>query len=92
MTDLAKKLNRIGKSSFVENYDIYRDFAANKMSKVDAICALLNQLGDTVSSAVIRISYAKKIFNEGKNIEALRIIAGSKRLPLIAKRAAELLK
>ncbi|MED4455926.1 hypothetical protein [Metabacillus fastidiosus] len=71
--DLNSTLNSIGKTSFVENFDIYSDKTLNKNEKVQKLISKYSSNG-----ATIRVSFAEKIFENDLQIEALKNIINSR--------------
>ncbi|WP_419882823.1 hypothetical protein ACN6MY_03890 [Peribacillus sp. B-H-3] len=72
---LEKSLKSIGKKSFVEDYNIYRDFNMTTNEKVVKLAEKY-----TASGAAIRVSFANDIFKDKKQEDALRIIIDSPRI------------
>src|SRR5258706_16088180 len=87
---LINNLNSIGKSCFVSHYEIFRDYSRSDPSF--AIDYLLKNMKIKESGARIRVSFAKGIFNAGRQTDALRIIANSNRIdPELLDKARRLL-
>jgi hypothetical protein len=76
--DLTRTLNSIGKEIFVRHY---YDFKSIK-DKFKLAEKLLNenQRASTIGGQLTRINCANKIFENGKEIEALEIIVNSNRM------------
>lgn len=86
-TNLPVLLNKIGKGIFVE---YFREFYDSKLSNQDVIALLPQEF--TFKSRTSRTSKSRRIFREGLEKEALRIIAESGRVdPEASKKAAKLL-
>lgn len=87
MTSLVRKLNSIGKKVFV---DYYYDFKYLNLDKNKLAQKLLdgNPKAETISGQLIRIGYARQIFSENVQREALEIICSSKRLDTVTIKKA----
>ena len=75
MAELMKRLNRVGKGSFVKNFDLYQSYANNQITRDKALKTLMKEHGYTESGASIRLGYAQQIFNEGLECPALKIVS-----------------
>ena len=75
MEELKKRLNRVGKGSFVEDFPLYQSYANNQITRDKALKTLMKEYGYMESGASIRLGYAKQIFNEGLECPALKIVA-----------------
>jgi len=76
---LERSLNSIGKACFVNHYELFRDKScADVLFVVDF---LVKNEQYTNAGAQIRVSDAKAIFNAGRQVDALKIIVQSQRLP-----------
>lgn len=91
--DLIRKINSVGKASFVENFELFKRFVSGKIDR-ETIIEQLIQLGvSNRAGASIRVGNAKLIFEAGKQNEALEIIANSEKVPQsITTKARVLLK
>jgi hypothetical protein len=76
---IERSLNRIGKACFVTHYELFRDKARTEPPFV--VDYLMKTEKYNESGATIRASYAKQIFNAGRHVEALKIVARSERIP-----------
>jgi hypothetical protein len=75
---LQQSLNSVGKACFVNHYDLFR----NK-SGTDALFVadfLMKTENMTEGGAKIRVGFARRIFNAGRQNDALKIIAQSGRI------------
>lgn len=88
--DLIRKLKSVGKRAFVEHFSVFRDYAANRIRREEAIAALVGSGACNPAGAAIRVSNARLIFNAGKVRDTLAIIQNSNLPPFIVKRAEEL--
>ncbi len=91
--DLIRKLNSVGKTSFVENFELFKKYANGKIAQKAAIEHLMELGVSNKNGASIRIGNAKLIFEAAKENEALEIISNSAKVPRpIALRALKLIK
>jgi len=79
--DLIRKLNSVGKQVFVEQFDIFRQYAFGKVTREQSIAILVDRGVSNDSGAAIRVGNAKIIFDNNGELDALGIIIESKRLP-----------
>jgi hypothetical protein len=92
-SELIRKLNSVGKQSFVENYDLFQSFAAGKISRESAVELLVKAGVSNEAGAGFRLGNARQIFNAKKQNSALAIICNSVRLSsIVLAQANELLK
>lgn len=92
MSDVNKKLKSIGKKIFV---DFYYDFKDINTRKEVLAKKLLNENinAQTLDGQLIRIGFARKIFEENEQLEALKIIISSNRVDgETIKKAQQILK
>ena len=89
--ELIRKLNSVGKTQFVEYFDLFEDYANGRRTKEDCAEILVRDGVSVEAGAAIRISNAKSIFMAGAEYEALSIISESRRLPTVAERAKVLM-
>lgn len=83
--DLKRTLNSVGKSTFVKYY-------YNFKNKSREACIIQFEEAFTDKAKQTRTGHAQRIFREGMNIEALRIIVDSVRVDdEMRKRAKEIL-
>ena len=71
--DLKRALNSIGKSAFIKYYYNFKNMSRE-------YCISNFEENYTHTAKVTRTNYAKRIFSEGKQLEALKIIIQSKRV------------
>lgn len=84
---LVESLNSIGKKSFVEDYDIYGNKELTVQKKIQVLTNRYSSNG-----AAIRVSFADKVFKNNKQLDALKLIINSPRMPQSLKaKAKELL-
>jgi hypothetical protein len=82
---LEALLNRVGTRVFVDYYDKFRELSAREV-----VAVLPREF--TLKSRRSRTSKARRIFREGLDGDALRLIADSERVePVTAVKARELL-
>ena len=79
--DLVRKLNSVGKQVFVERFDHFERYASGRLTRADGIATLVDEGVGNDSGAAIRLGNAKIIFDNCRELDALRIIVQSKRLP-----------
>ena len=83
--DLVRTLNSVGKSTFIK---YYYNFKNNSREA----CIMQFEESFTDKAKLTRTGHAQRIFREGMNIEALKIIVESVRVDVeIRKRAKEIL-
>jgi hypothetical protein len=75
---LAKSLNAIGKACFVTHYELFRDRSRRDPSFV--VDFLVKNDGFKEAGAKIRVGFARSILNAGREHDALKIIARSRRI------------
>lgn len=85
-------LNRVGKRIFVKYYDDFKELAMKDIPNVLVVEKIHENF--TQKSKNSRTAKAKRIFVEGKQIEALKVIVESNHPSVrpIKKRATELLQ
>lgn len=71
--DLDKTLKSIGKTSFVEDFEVYSNRSLRKSEKVKELVSKYSDNGVT-----IRVSFAEKIFENNLQVEALKNIMKSR--------------
>lgn len=71
--DLDKTLKSIGKTSFVEDFEVYSNRSLSKFEKVKELVPKYSDNG-----ATIRVSFAEKIFENNLQLEALKNIMNSR--------------
>jgi hypothetical protein len=79
--ELIRKLNSVGKKSFVENYERFKRFASGAVSRDSAIEELVKLGVSNEAGAKIRLRNASQIFKAAQQHLALTIITESSRLP-----------
>ena len=79
--DLNKTLAAVGKTVFVNFYYDFKDFSISKDELAQKILTL--NPGSKSDNQNFRIPRARHIFEAGKELDALRIIIESKRLPSV---------
>lgn len=79
MTTTVRKLYSIGKKVFVDYYDEFKNTSIDKYKLAQKLLEE-NPKAETISGQLIRIGYARQIFTENGQREALEIICDSKRL------------
>jgi hypothetical protein len=89
--DLIRKLNSVGKQAFVENFYLFQRYATNQITRTDCIAFLVEKGVSNDSGAARRAGSARIIFNHCKELEALRIIVQSQRLPLPVREQAKII-
>ena len=94
MANLERLLQSIGKIVFVKYFALFQSYAEGKITKDDAVKILMKEHGDGENSANIRLSCARRVFNEGLECRALKNVSGSgnTRLEDIIATAQELIK
>ena len=60
--ELIRKLNSVGKRAFVENYEIFENFASGNLSRESAIELLVSSGVSNEAGAAIRLGNVKQIF------------------------------
>lgn len=80
--DLIRTLNSVGKSTFVKYY-----YAFKKKSREECIAMFEETYTDNAKST--RTGHAQRIFREGMNIEALKIIVTSARVDETTRKRAK---
>jgi hypothetical protein len=85
-TELEKALKSIGKKSFVEDFTVYSKSSLSKNEKVTMLSEKYSENG-----AMIRVSFAEKIFLNKLDESALEIIIDSPRIENIIREKATLL-
>ena len=89
--ELTRKLNSVGKSAFVQNFDLFESYFKGQLSKAECIEKIVRSGVSNESGAAIRCSNAILIFKNKQEIEALKMVIQSKRLPYeISVKAVEL--
>lgn len=85
-------LNRVGKRIFVKYYDDFKELAMKDIPNVLVVEKIHENF--TQKSKNSRTAKAKRIFVEGKQIEALKVIVESNHPSVLSikKRATELLQ
>jgi len=81
--ELTRKLNSVGKQSFVENYELLKRFASGAVSRESAIEELVKLGVSNEAGAAIRLGNASQIFKAHQQHLALTIITESSRLPQV---------
>ena len=85
---LKRSLQSIGKGCFIK---YFQEFSNPRLSKEDMIEILMTEEGYEESGSTTRVTQSRRIINEGRADDALKIIAGSSRLDYqIRKKAEEL--
>ena len=85
---LQRSLQSIGKECFVKYFE---EFSDSSKSNEDLIELLMSNEGYTESGCKTRVSQSRRIIRSGRARDALRIIAGSGRVPdRVSKRASTL--
>lgn len=79
--DLIRTLNSVGKSTFVKYY-----YAFKNKSREECIVMFEETYTDNAKST--RTGHAQRIFREGMNVEALKIIIKSARVDEITRKKA----
>ncbi|SEG19467.1 hypothetical protein [Vibrio hangzhouensis] len=79
-TELDKKLKSVGKAAFVTNYELFQNFTAGRISRADAIEALVTKKVSNEAGAAIRNGNAKLIFESGRELDALDLVLQSNRV------------
>ena len=79
--DTLRKLNSVGKRAFIENFDLFKDYAAGRITRETAIKKLVNMGVSNESGAAIRVGNAKLIFDNQCVLEALNLVLESRRMP-----------
>lgn len=87
--ELVRKLNSVGKQAFVENFSVFQHYAANRIGRDQAMAALVERELSNPAGAAIRVGNATRIFEAGKEREALAIIQNSSRLSSSVRRKAQ---
>ena len=75
--DLVRKLNSVGKQAFVKYFDLFKWYAHGKITKEESISILLEERVSNDNGAAIRVGNAKIIFDNCRELNALRIIVQS---------------
>lgn len=89
--DINEMLNKIGKTVFVNFYYEFKDFSISD-EKLSQILLEKNPKSKT-SKQSFRIPRARRLFKDGKQIEALNIIYNSERLDIdIRMKALDIIK
>jgi hypothetical protein len=86
--DINRCINSIGKSCFINHYDLFADRNLRVLDKVDKLMKLEDY---TESGCHIRVTFADQIFNNGMEKEALRIIIDSPKVSWADKQKAKTL-
>lgn len=77
-TQLAKCLNSVGKQAFVRCFWPLRAVALGRLSRTACAQTILNQgYGTKLNGALIRISFAKAIFEAGRERDAIDLVTTS---------------
>lgn len=79
LAGIDRKLQSIGKKIFVDYYYNFKDLNIDKNVLAKKLLDE-NPNAEKISGQLIRISYARQIFSENGQEEALRIIVAAKRL------------
>ena len=77
--ELRFALNRIGKSAFVEHFEVFQEYFSGTLSVVH----LEEDLLTFDRGSAWRLPYARKIFQSGQEYEALAIVASPEASPRI---------
>ncbi|MBU3075695.1 hypothetical protein [Clostridium estertheticum] len=75
-TDVGTLLNSIGKKTFVKYYETFKDTAISHQEMIDRLAVDSQKF--THTSRANKTSSARRIFKEGLESEALRIIVDSR--------------
>ena len=89
MTTVERALNSIGKKCFVDYYEDFRD-CFDKAALARKLLAN-NKSATSITAQMTRVNYAKWIFENHKEKEALSIIISSKRLDETTRARARVL-
>lgn len=81
---LDRALRSIGKACFIDYFDILGDDRRSVAEAVDELCRRSRW---TPAGSRIRILAARRIFAAGRQLDALRIVAGSRVAPEKAEAA-----
>jgi hypothetical protein len=87
--ELVRKLNSVGKHAFVKYFDLFRRYSSGKITKEKSISILVEEGVSNDAGAAIRVGNAKIIFNNSREMDALKIILQSNRLSDAVKREAK---
>lgn len=79
MTSIDKKLKSIGKKIFVDYYYDFKDMNLDKNALAQKLFDE-NPKAEKISGQIMRIGFARQIFSDNAQKEALEIIYSSKRL------------
>ena len=71
---LKKELRMSGKAAFVDHFDLFREYATGSRSRTECIEELVRSGRSNSAGAGMRCGAAKRIFNAGSELDALRII------------------
>ncbi len=89
--ELLRKLNSVGKASFVEDFEIHKRFAAGLISREEGKAQIMEAHGHTEAGANMRLGSAWLIFKAGREQDALRLVVEAKRVKASAVIAARAL-
>lgn len=92
MFDIKRKLNSVGKESFIVNFELYKKYYEGKITKEDAsqYLLLVNSNATSIDGQLIRLSNAKLIFKNKNEINALKLCLDA-RLSLELKKKAKII-
>lgn len=85
---LERSLQSIGKECFVKYFD---EFSDNRLKDHDLIDLLMKNENYKESGCKTRVSQSRRIIKEGRAKDALKVVAGSSRVPDPIRRQAEAL-
>jgi len=86
MTTIKRALNSIGKKCFIDYYEEFKN--CNDKDILAYKLLVNNDKATSIEAQITRINYAKWIFANHKEKDALSIIINSNRLDCITKRKA----
>ena len=88
-SDLERKLNSVGKKAFVSYFDIFKQYASDKITREESISILFDKRSGNYAGSAIRVGNAKIIFDNHRELDALKIIIQSNRLSFTIKQEAK---
>lgn len=86
MTTLERALNSIGKKCFIDYYEDFKN--CNDKKALASKLLTSNHKAISITAQITRVNYAKWIFDNHHEKEALNIIINSKRIDEITKTKA----
>lgn len=86
--DLNRKLNSVGKTVFVNHFNLFESFAHGRLSREQAMYELVRLGISNQAGAARRIGNAKLIFDAQQEMNAIEIILDAKRISVATREAA----